>query len=142
METRFFAGIVDGDVFWIFKVDNSYHRSDQVCSAIINNPIIIETTNLINDPKPGWNWDGSNFISPNEESEVFNSTTPILRFVGVLNNKVEFNFTYSINTPNVLRLTAGLRSNPIFIEITNLPTKPDVGWTWNGSEFLEPYIGW
>lgn len=35
-----------------------------------------------------------------------------------------------------------LRSNSIFIEITDLLTKPDVGWTWNGSEFVEPYIGW
>lgn len=41
-------------------------------------------------------------------------------------------------SPVVPRLLAGLKSDPIVIEITDINEEVNVGWTWDGSQFLKP----
>lgn len=142
MNNRSFALIAETDVFYVFTLSSSISKYDEICQALANSPLIIETTNMTPIPTSGWDWDGNNFIPPLDCKYEEKTDRPMLRFAVVHNGKVIFNINYSVYAEKVMILTAGLRSNPVIVEITNLPTKPDVGWTWNGSEFLEPYIGW
>jgi len=40
--------------------------------------------------------------------------------------------------PDPAMITAALKSDPKVIDITNIDPKPEAGWNWNGSIFINP----
>jgi hypothetical protein len=67
MAQRRFIFVVEGDVFMqlLFDDEITGERGASWAAGLNSNPTVIEVTN---DPQvvPGWTWDGSNFIPPQQ----------------------------------------------------------------------------
>lgn len=67
MAIRRYVFITDGDVFMQLQFDDESQgvRSQGWAAGLASSPIVIDVTN---QPSviPGWTWDGSNFIEPQE----------------------------------------------------------------------------
>jgi len=61
--------------------------------------------------------------------------TDKVKFAIIVNGVVKGWYSFS---PNLELEIAGMSSDPITVEITNLEQKPSVGWTWDGTSFHPP----
>jgi hypothetical protein len=67
MESRSFAFVVDGDVFMTMEFNDQSPYYLLFCNTLAGNPTIVETTQLLIDPRNGWTWDGLTFSAPEQE---------------------------------------------------------------------------
>lgn len=62
------------------------------------------------------------------------------KFALVVEGEVFMLIHYDDTNPLAERWTAGLKSNPIVIDCTEIGQQPLNGWLWNGETFSEPPV--
>lgn len=67
-ETRQFAFVTEGEVFFIHEMSSLQPNYTRLCSAYENNPIFVQCSEDENATliRSGWTWDGTSFSPPSE----------------------------------------------------------------------------
>lgn len=137
------AFITNGEVFHVQDTSFFLHKDKE--EGFMSNPIFIDVTDRI-DVERGDFYENGNFykatdiekLNPVQERPA---TIPNLVYIAFVANGVVFSSsTFKTDEEFGQRFSAGLLSNPICMDVTNMP-EVQTGWQWNGEIFIPPMEG-
>jgi hypothetical protein len=67
MAAQKFALVVEGEVFMLIYYDDSNPLAERWTAGLKSNPIVVDCTEVNQNPSNGWLWDGENFSEPQSE---------------------------------------------------------------------------
>lgn len=140
VDSKEYAFLVDNEVFHLVKIFSNIPGYDRHAKTLSSNPIFIDITGMPGylSVKEDWIWDGKKFYDPknpkieNEDSTVY---PDFVKIIGVVDSIVQVTLGFNPQTQQID--IAGFKSNPKIVEITDLSTKPKVGWILQGNDFIE-----
>ncbi len=137
------AFIASNEVFHVQDTSFFLHKDKE--DGFMSNPIFIDVSNRI-DVERGDFYENGNFYKSTDTGQLNLvperlATIPNLIYIACVANGVVFSSsTFKTDEEFGLRFSSGLLSNPICIDVTNMP-EVEVGWQWNGEIFITPTEG-
>jgi hypothetical protein len=134
---KVFVLVAEGDVFYKIYIPSSSAISQRWYAGLLSNPSFINCSGL--EIRIGNFYRDGKFYSE-DNIEVSNTQDiqegAILQYACIVEEEVFGKMTMLDDDPQKDMFFAGMSSNPECIESTDYPSV-DIGWKWNGQEFIK-----